>query len=94
MAGDISRPREAVAWARNFDKLVLYVPGNHEFYGSSIDGALEELQHLSTGTQIQVLDNREIVLGGCGFWAPPCGLTSSFSTTRSSAVRRRPRRSA
>ena len=67
LAGDISRPREAVAWALRFDKPVLYVPGNHEFYGSSIDGALEEFQHLCTGTQVQMLDQRERVLGGVRF---------------------------
>ena len=67
LAGDISRPREAVAWALKFDKPVLYVPGNHEFYGSSIDGALDELQRLCQGTQVQVLDNRELVMGGVRF---------------------------
>ena len=64
LAGDVARPREAVAWALKFDKPVLYVPGNHEFYGSSIDGALDELQRLCMGTQVQVLDQREVVLGG------------------------------
>lgn len=67
LAGDISRPREAIAWALKFDKPVLYVPGNHEFYGSSIDGALEEQQCLCKGTQVQVLDNRELVMGGVRF---------------------------
>ena len=67
LAGDISRPREAIAWALKFDKPVLYVPGNHEFYGSSIDGALLELQRLCQGTQVQVLDNRELVMGGVRF---------------------------
>lgn len=67
LAGDISRPREAVAWALKFDKPVLYVPGNHEFYGGSIDGTLEELQRLCEGTQVQVLDNREFVIGGVRF---------------------------
>ena len=43
LAGDISRPREAAAWAMRFRKPVLYVLGNHEFYGSSIDGAADEL---------------------------------------------------
>ena len=43
LAGDIARPREAVAWATGFAKPVLYVPGNHEFYGSSIDRVLAEL---------------------------------------------------
>lgn len=67
LAGDIARPREAVAWALRFDKPVLYVPGNHEFYGSSIDGALEELQRLCEGTQVQVLADRELVMGGVRF---------------------------
>ena len=37
LAGDVGRPREAIAWALRLDKPVLYVPGNHEFYGG-IDG--------------------------------------------------------
>ena len=64
LAGDISRPREAIAWALKFERPVLYVAGNHEFYGGSIDGALEELQRLSRGTQVQVLDEREVVMDG------------------------------
>ena len=67
LAGDISRPREAVAWALRFDKPVLYVPGNHEFYGSSIDGALAELKQLCAGTKVQVLDKGEAVIDGVRF---------------------------
>lgn len=67
LAGDIARPREAVAWALGFDKPVLYVPGNHEFYGGSIDGTLDELQRLCAGTPIRVLDCRELVMGGVRF---------------------------
>ena len=67
LAGDISRPREAVAWALRFDKPVLYVPGNHEFYGGSIDGGLEALHRLCEGTQVQVLSDRETIIGGVRF---------------------------
>ena len=67
LAGDVGRPREAIAWALRLDKPVLYVPGNHEFYGGSIDGTLAELRRLCQGTQIQVLDNRELVMGGVRF---------------------------
>ena len=67
LAGDIARPREAVAWARHFDKPVLYVPGNHEFYGGSLDGVAAELERLSAGTCIRVLDNAEIVIGQVRF---------------------------
>lgn len=67
LAGDISRPREAAAWAMRFDKPVLYVPGNHEFYGSSLSGALGELQQLCAHTQVQLLHNTETVLDGVRF---------------------------
>jgi predicted phosphodiesterase len=67
LAGDISRPREAAAWALRFDKPVLYVLGNHEFYGSSIDGAASELKRLCAGTHVHVLDSTEIVIGRVRF---------------------------
>ena len=67
LAGDISRPREAAAWALRFEKPVLYVLGNHEFYGSSIDGAADEIKRLCAGTCVRVLDNTEIVIGHVRF---------------------------
>lgn len=67
LAGDIARPREAIAWASAFDKPVLYVPGNHEFYGGSITGTVAELKGLSAGTCIRVLDNEEAVVEGVRF---------------------------
>lgn len=67
LAGDIARPRQAVAWALRLEKPVLYVPGNHEFYGASLDGALQELQQLCHGTQVQVLDRGEVVIDGVRF---------------------------
>jgi len=67
LAGDISRPKEAAAWALRFDKPVLYVLGNHEFYGSSIDGAAQELKRLCDGTHVHVLDNSGVVIEGVRF---------------------------
>jgi predicted phosphodiesterase len=67
LAGDISRPREAAAWALRFGKPVLYVLGNHEFYGGSIEGAASELKRLCAGTHVHVLDDSEIVMGGVRF---------------------------
>ncbi|HEV7915489.1 MAG TPA: metallophosphoesterase [Albitalea sp.] len=67
LAGDISRPREAAAWAMRFDKPVLYVLGNHEFYGSSLGGAADELKALCRGTQVRVLDDTELVIDGVRF---------------------------
>lgn len=67
LAGDIARPREAVAWAQTLTKPVLYVPGNHEFYGSSVSGTLEALAKCAAGTNVRVLDDDEVVLGGVRF---------------------------
>ena len=67
LAGDIARPKEAIAWAGGFDKPVLYIPGNHEFYGGSIAGTVAELKELSAGTSIRVLDDGEAVIGGVRF---------------------------
>ena len=58
LAGDIARPQEAIAWTLAFDKPVVYVPGNHEFYGSSLQATVQELQRLAAGTNIHVLDHQ------------------------------------
>lgn len=67
LAGDVSRPREAAAWALRLGKPVLYVPGNHEFYDASIEGALGELKRLCAGTPVHLLDDDEVVLGNVRF---------------------------
>jgi predicted phosphodiesterase len=67
LAGDIARPGEAMAWAAGFEKPVLYVAGNHEFYGGSLGGTVAELRRLSAGTGIRVLDNDEVILSGVRF---------------------------
>ena len=67
LAGDIARPRESAAWALGFDKPVLYVLGNHEFYGSSIEGTARELKRLCAGSHVHVLDDDEIVIEGVRF---------------------------
>jgi predicted phosphodiesterase len=67
LAGDISRPREAVAWARAIGKPVLYVAGNHEFYGDSLDGTLDRLRDSCAGTNVRFLDDDVAVLDGVRF---------------------------
>lgn len=67
LAGDIGRPEQAVPWASTLGKPVLYVPGNHEFYGNSIAGAAAQLKHLCAGTLVRVLDDEEALIGGVRF---------------------------
>jgi hypothetical protein len=67
LAGDLARPKDAVAWASALAKPVLYVPGNHEFYGGSITGTLDELRELCARTHVRLLDDDEVVLDGVRF---------------------------
>jgi predicted phosphodiesterase len=67
LAGDLARPKDAIAWASALRKPALYVPGNHEFYGDSIRGTLDELRRLCEGTQVRLLDDDEVVVGGVRF---------------------------
>ena len=67
LAGDLARPREAISWACGFSKPVLFVPGNHEFYGGSIAGGADELKRLCAGTNIRLLDQGEVIIDGVRF---------------------------
>ena len=67
LAGDIARPREALAWAAGLGKPALYVPGNHEFYGGSLEGRIAELRALCAGTPVRLLHDDEVVIAGVRF---------------------------
>jgi predicted phosphodiesterase len=67
LAGDIAAPRQAAAWAMRFGKPVIYVLGNHEFYGGRIPDAAHGLKRLCAGTAVHVLDDEALVLDGVRF---------------------------
>lgn len=67
LAGDISRPERAADWALAFGKPVLYVLGNHEFYGSSLPEVHAKFRRRFAGTQAHLLDNSVLELGGVRF---------------------------
>ncbi|NYT65575.1 metallophosphoesterase [Alcaligenaceae bacterium] len=67
LAGDIARPTEAIAWARSFQQPVLYVPGNHEFYGNSLSATVQQLRTQTQDSNIHILDNNALVLNGIRF---------------------------
>ena len=64
LAGDIHRPAEAMCWATALPTPVVYVPGNHEYYGSSLPATDRLLTQLSHGSNVTVLNTRELRLGG------------------------------
>jgi predicted phosphodiesterase len=67
LAGDIARPAQACAWAQSLGKPVLYVAGNHEFYGSSLGTTLAALRTHAHGSRVHVLEHDELVADGVRF---------------------------
>jgi len=70
LAGDIDNGTRGVEWAINRfpDHPVIYVPGNHEYYGQpSITQALYDMREEAKGTNVHVLDNDAIVIDGVRF---------------------------
>ena len=76
LAGDIARPQQAITWARQFDVPVVYVPGNHEYYGGSLIGTLATLRALAAGSNVHILERDEICLQGVRFLG--CTLWTDF----------------
>lgn len=67
LAGDIARPEQACAWAARLGKPVLYVAGNHEFYGGSLDATMAALRRHSVDTPIHVLEREALIVDGVRF---------------------------
>lgn len=75
LAGDIHVGKKGVEWAlTNFpDKPVIYILGNHEYYGKAFPKHINDLKQLAHGTNIHLLENDSFVLDGvkfigCTFW--------------------------
>ena len=69
LAGDIAEGRSGIAWARKYfhDKPVLYIPGNHEYYGRDIDELRESLRASGRTHDVHVLDGDEVMIDGVRF---------------------------
>ena len=65
LAGDVSTGRNGLKWAlKTFpDRPVIYVLGNHEFYGQKLQKLIKELQELADGTNIHLLENGSCSIG-------------------------------
>ena len=88
LAGDIARPDAAMSFAKGIDKPVLYVAGNHEFYGGSLVGTIRRLKELASGSNVIVLDNETTVIGGVRFVGSTLWTDfESFDVTRDAEAR-------
>jgi predicted phosphohydrolase len=78
LAGDIATGTRGVEWARAWasSRPVLYIAGNHEFYGHAVPELTEQLRDCAAGSSVRVLDNDEVILDGVRFLG--CTLWSDF----------------
>jgi predicted phosphodiesterase len=69
LAGDVHVGVRGIEWARRSFPLcpVVYVPGNHEFYGENVQNITEELFARGRRLGVDVLEGRSIVIGGVRF---------------------------
>ena len=73
IAGDIAVPAaRAVHWARRTStfpcaKAVIFVAGNHEFYGSAMQPALAAMQDAAKGSKVHALDCGEVIVDAVRF---------------------------
>jgi predicted phosphodiesterase len=78
LAGDIAPGTAGIDWAQRHlaGRTVLYVAGNHEFYGHELPGLIDRLHAAARGSDVHVLERDELVLGGVRFLG--CSLWSDF----------------
>ena len=69
LAGDIHSGTRGVEWARRHFPVIpiLYVPGNHEFYGRDLQETVGALQRAGRRFGVDVLCGRGVVIGGLRF---------------------------
>jgi predicted phosphodiesterase len=78
LAGDIANGTQGVEWARSWaaGRPVIYVAGNHEFYGHTLPGLVDELRAEAAGSSVHVLENDALIVDGVRFLG--CSLWSDF----------------
>lgn len=78
LAGDIGKGTNGINWARSAfpDKNILYVPGNHEFYGADRPETLAAIRAAAQECGVHLLDEDEIVINGVRFLG--CTLWTDF----------------
>lgn len=56
---------------RRFDKPVVVIPGNHDFYFADIPSRLRDMRAIAKDTGVHLLHNQSVVLGGIRFVGTP-----------------------
>lgn len=72
-AGDIGLGTQGLEWLKTFGKPVVYVAGNHEFYGQEYHATIEALHRGTENSKVHYLECESLVIGetrflGCSLW--------------------------
>ena len=78
LAGDIHVKDKGVLWALEHveNKPVLYVLGNHEYYGKAYPKLVGSLKGIVKGTNVQILEKDTVAIDGVNFFG--CTLWTDF----------------
>jgi predicted phosphodiesterase len=75
LAGDIGKGSNGIDWAREIfpNKEIVYVPGNHEFYGHRRPETLAMMRDAAQKVGVHLLDEDDLIIGnvrflGCTLW--------------------------
>jgi len=81
LAGDIGPGTRGVELALRVltHAPVLYIPGNHEFYGGQINAVPRQMRSITAGTHVHVLENDAVEIAGVRFLG--CCLWTDFAAT-------------
>lgn len=66
-AGDIGVGTQAIEWLQRFDVPVIYIAGNHEYYGQDFAVVNARIRHAVAGTNIHFLECDSVELDGVRF---------------------------
>ena len=72
-AGDIGVGLDGISWLTRFDQPVIYVLGNHEYWGQDYTGFIDEVWQESSGSNVHFLENESVEIDGvrfvgCSLW--------------------------
>jgi predicted phosphodiesterase len=90
LAGDIDKGARGVEWARRRfpDSPVIYVPGNHEFYGGELHAVLQVLHDAARRFDVQLLDATQLNIAGVRFLGATLWTDFALYGSTSSELRR------
>lgn len=76
-AGDIGVGLEGLEWLQTLDIPVIYVAGNHEYWGFEINELQDELIGMSKGSNVRYLEKKSVILNGVRFLG--CTMWTDFN---------------